>query len=146
MTQENQHTIAGLLRKRKEMAGIIEDMQIRMRQQIIDLDALDQTIRLFAPDIDLEEIKPSPVPPRHSAFRGEIARLILNALRETGRAMTSKELSHHVMTERGLNVSDKRLVRTMTKRIGACLKHYKHKGTLHAKRGPGSFLLWEIRR
>jgi hypothetical protein len=143
---ENEHVIGGLIRKRKELAALIEDAQLRMRQAIIDLDSLDATIRMFAPEIDLEEIRPSPLPPRHSAYKGELSRILLSALRDTGRAMTSKELSFLVMAERGLNVSDKRLVRTMSKRIGAALKHYKHKGVMCSKRGPGSFLLWEIKR
>lgn len=143
---ENDNLVSGLIRKRKELAGQIEDAQLKMRQLIIDLDNLDATIRLFRPDMDLEEIRPSPLPPRHSAFKGEIARLVLGALRDNGRAMTSKELAFHVMAERGLNVHDRQLVRLMGKRIGAALKHYKHKGTLTAKKGPGSFLLWEIIR
>lgn len=141
---ENDNVVSGLIRKRKEIAGRIEDVQIVMRQLIIDLDNLDAAIRLFRPDIDLEDITPSPLPPRHSAFKGEMSRIILSALRNAGRAMNSRELTHYVMAERGLNVADKRLVRTIQKRIGACLKHYKHKGTLTASKGPGSFLLWKI--
>ena len=141
---ENDNVVSGLIRKRKEIAGKIEDAQIVLRQLIIDLDNLDAAIRLFRPDIDLEEIRPSPLPPRNSAFKGEMARIILGALRNAGRPMHSRELTHYVMAERGLNVADKRLVRTIQKRIGACLKHYKHRGTLKASKGPGSFLLWEI--
>jgi|ERR1700722_18181754 len=141
---KNEHVLSGLIRKRKEIAGVIEDAQLKLRQAIIDLDNLDCAIRLFNPEIDLEEIRPSPLPPRHSAYKGEMGRLILNAVRDSGRAMTSKELVFHVMAERGLNVHDKRLVRLLTKRVGACLKHYKHKGTLRSSKGPGSYLLWEI--
>jgi len=73
-----------------------------------------------------------------------MSRVILGALRNAGRAMNSRELTHYVMAERGLNVADKRVVRTIQKRLGACLTHYKHKGTLTASKGPGSFLLWKI--
>lgn len=143
---KNEHVLGGLIRKRKEIAGIIEDAQLRLRQAIIDLDNLDCAIRLFNPEIDLEEIRPSPLPPRHSAYKGEMSRIILGALRDAGRPMTSKELVFQVMAERGLAVHDKRLVRLLTKRVGASLKHYKHKGTLRATKGPGSYLLWEIVR
>ena len=100
--------------------------------------------RLFRPEIDLEEIKPSPLPPRHSAFKGEMSRIIFKAMRDAGRPMTFKEITFQVMAERSLNVTDKRLVRLIQKRIGACLKHYKRRGTLKATMGPGPFLLWEI--
>ncbi len=73
-----------------------------------------------------------------------MGRIVLRAHRDNGRAMTSKELAFHVMAERGLSVHDKRLVRLIGKRIRACLKHYKHKGALRSRKGPGSFLLWEI--
>lgn len=143
---ENEHVVSGLIKKRKEIAGKIEDVQVVMRQLIIDLDNLDAAIRIFRPDIDLEEIRPSPLPPRHSAFKGEMSRIIFTAIRNAGRPMHSRELTHYVMAERGLNIADKRLVQTLQKRIGACLKHYRQKGTLAASKGPGSFLLWEISR
>ncbi len=66
------HVVTALIRKRAEIAGRIEHTQTALRQLIIDLDNLDATIRLFEPDIDLEEIRPKPFPPRHAAFRGEV--------------------------------------------------------------------------
>jgi hypothetical protein len=80
----------GLIRKRKEIARLIEDAQLKMGQLIIDLDNIDATIRLFRPDLDLEEIHPSHLPPRHSDYKGEMSRHALSALRNNGRAMTSK--------------------------------------------------------
>lgn len=144
MSEEAPNTVSGLIRKRKEIAGQIEDAQLRLRQAIIDLDNIDATIRLFRPDIDLEEISPSPLPPRHSAYKGEMSRIILSALRDSGRAMTSKEVTFHVMAARGLNVHDLRLVRLIQKRVGAALKHWRVRGVLQAAKGPGSFLLWEV--
>ncbi|WP_395015432.1 hypothetical protein [Dongia sp.] len=142
---ENDNVVSGMVRKRQEIAGKIEDAQLVLRQLIIDLDNLDCAIRLFRPDIDLEEIRPSPLPPRHSAFKGEMSRIILAALRNAGRPMHSQEITHFVMAERGLNVSDKRLVRTIQKRIGACLKHYRNRGVLEGTKGPGSFILWRVK-
>ena len=75
------HVVSALIRKRAEIAGQIEHAQTSLRQFIIDLDNLDATLSLFAPDIDLEEIRPKPLPPRNQAFRGEVLRLLLAALR-----------------------------------------------------------------
>lgn len=141
---KNEHVLGGLIRKRKEIASQIEDAQLRLRQAIIDLDNVDATIRLFDPEIDLEEIRPNPLPPRHSAYKGEMGRIVLGAIRDAGRPMTSKELTFHVMAERGLNVHDKRLVRIIQKRVGACLKHYRERNVLQSSKGPGSFLLWKV--
>ena len=115
-----------------------------MRQIIIDLDNLDATLRLFVPDIDLEEIRPKPVPPRHTAFHGEIARFILTALRETGLSMTTKDLVLRVMTDRALNVADPRLKWTIHKRIGASLRHLRAKGVVQSKAGCGSNVQWSL--
>jgi len=50
---ENEHVLSGLIRKRAEIARQLEAAQMQARQLIINLDSLDATIRLFAPDIDL---------------------------------------------------------------------------------------------
>ncbi len=138
------HVVSALIRKRAEIAGQIEHTQTALRQLIIDLDNLDATIRLFKPDIDLEEIRPKPLPPRHAAFRGEIARIVFAALRQSPGPLTAQQIAQHVMAERGLNTADKRLIRTIGKRAGSCLRHHRAKGTLRSMQGKGPHLLWEI--
>ena len=140
------HVVSALIRKRAGIAGRIEHTQTALRQLIIDLDNLDATIRLFKPDIDLEEIRPKPLPPRHAAFRGEIARIVFAALRQSPGPLTAQQIAQHVMAERGLNTADKRLVRLVGKRVGSCLRHHRAKGTLRSMQGKGPHLLWEIVR
>ena len=50
----------------------------------------------------------------------------------------------HVMAERGMNTADKRLVKTVTKRVGACLRHHRNNGVLRNATGLGKRLAWEI--
>ena len=140
------HVVTALVRKRAEIAGRIEHTQTALRQLIIDLDNLDATIRLFKPDIDLEEIRPKPLPPRHHAFKGEVSRIVLSALRQSDKPLTTHDLAQHVMAERGLNTADKKLVRVFGKRVGACLRHHRAKGVLRCAQGPGQYQLWEIVR
>lgn len=142
---ENEHVISGLIRKRAEMAGQIEHAQTVLRQLIIDLDSLDATLRIFVPDIDLEDIKPKPLPPRNAAFKGEVSRIVFAALREKG-PMTGQQLAQYVMADRGLNTSDKRLVKTIGKRVGACLRHHKRKGLVRSLKRDGQHQLWELLR
>lgn len=142
---ENEHVLAGLIRKRAEIAGQIEAAQMQLRQLVIDIDNVDATIRLFKPDIDLEEIKPKPLPPRHTAFKGEIARIVLGALRDSATPLTTKDITIRVMSERNLNLNDKKLVRIVSKRAGACLKHYRNKGMVKSQRR-GTGMVWEIVR
>ena len=140
------HVVTALVAKRAEIAGRIEHTQTSLRQLIIDLDNLDATLRLFKPDIDLEDIRPKPLPPRNQAFRGEVSRLILSALRQSPSPLSTHDLARHVMAERGLNTADKRLVRTIGKRVGSSMRHLRNQGLVSSDKGPGPCLLWEIAR
>lgn len=141
----NEHVISGLIRKRAELAGQIEDAQTKLRQLVIDLDALDATLRLFQPDIDLAEIRPKPIPPRHHAFRGEISRVVLEYLRTSPEPVSTTAVLKRVMDERGLNISDTRLYRLIRTRVGACLRNYREQGIVRSKRLE-KFVVWEIAR
>jgi hypothetical protein len=141
---ENEHALNALLRKRAELAGRFEHHQAEARQLLIDLDNVDATIRMFAPDIDLAAVKPKPLPPRHAAYKGEVARIVLGTLRDAKRACSTLELTMHVMAERGMNTADKRLVKTVTKRVGACLRHHRLKGLIRNVPGLKDRLSWEV--
>lgn len=139
----DEHTLSGLIRKRAEIAGRVEHMQDQLRQLVIDLDNVDATIRLFDPDIDLAEIKPKPLPPRHHAYRGELSRIILTTLRNAKKPLTTREIAQRVMAERGMNTADERLLRLMSKRTGACLRDHRIRGTVKSERGKGQYLFWQ---
>jgi hypothetical protein len=143
---ENEHVTGGLIRKRAELAGKIEAAQTVVRQLIIDIDALDATIRLFQPDIDLDEIKPKPLPPRHSAFKGEVSRIVLSILRDAKGPVSTPDLALHIMEDRSLNTADKRLVTIIQKRVGACLRNLRIKGLVRSEQPPGNSTMWEIAR
>ena len=141
---ENGNLIAGLIRKRAEIAGQLDHAQSRVRQLIIDVDNVDATLRLFSPDIDLEEIRPKPVPPRHTAFHGEISRIVLSTMRETGLPLTTRDITLRVMAERALNMADPRLFRTVQKRVGASLRNMRARGSVQSASGRGSNLGWRL--
>ena len=138
------HVVSALIDKRAELAGRLEHHQATVRQLMIDLDAIDSALRLFKPDIELSEIKPKPMPPRHAAYKGEVARIVLGTLRDAKRACSTQELTMHVMAERGMNTADKRLVKTVGKRVGACLRHHRTKGLIRSVDGLGDRLAWEV--
>lgn len=52
------------------------------------------------------------------------------------------DLAERVMAERGLNTADKRLVKTMVKRVGACLRDHRRKGVVRSEQTPDRFLRW----
>lgn len=137
------HVVTALIAKRAELAGQLEAAQAEVRRLIIDLDNLDATLRLFKPDIDLAEIKPKPLPPRAAAYKGEVARIVLGTLRSSADPLTTEQLAEHVMAERNLNAADKRMLRTVSKRVGACLRHYRNKGVLRSEQKQSGVLLWK---
>lgn len=92
----------------------------KVRQLMIDLDAVDQALRIFKSGIELDDIKPKPLPPRHAAHKGEVSRIMLAMLNNAKRACTTQELAMRVMAERGMTTADKRLVKTVGRRVGAC--------------------------
>jgi hypothetical protein len=141
---KNEHVLSGLLTKRAELAAKIETVQTELRQLSIDLDSLDATIRLFDPEIDLEAVKPKPLPARNPAFRGEIARVVLGTLRKAGKPLPTHEIALHVMASRSLNTADKPLLRVMGKRVGSALRYHRGKGLVRSLAGPNRTILWEI--
>ena len=146
MIDDKSHVVSGLIAKRAELAGRIEETQTELRRLVIDLDSLDATIRLFAPDIDLDEIRPKPLPARNQAFRGEMSRTVLNALRQARKPLPAYEIALLFMASRGLAATDKPLLRVIHKRVGACLRNYRSKGLVRAVEGPARVVLWEIMR
>ena len=140
------HVMSALMAKRSELAGKIEFVQTELRQLIIDLDNVDATIRLFDPNVDLEEIKAKPLPARNAAFRGEVARIILTYLRKASGPLPAHDITLAVMTSRALNPADKPLLRVLSKRVHACLRHNRLIGTVRSVPGPGRSVLWEVIR
>lgn len=137
------HAITALRNKRGELTGSIDALQDQLRQAMIDLDHIDCTLRLFDPDIELDEIKPKPLPPRHHAFKGQVTRSILAMLRSDG-AMDAKAITIRIMGERELNTADKALVKAMHKRIGAALRNLRERALVTSEQGKGGLLVWSI--
>lgn len=137
------HVVTALRSKRAELAGQIDALQDQLREAMIAVDHVDSTLRLFVPDIDLDEIKPKPLPPRHHAFKGQMTRAILAMLRKEG-AMDAKAITLRLMAERELNLSDKVLVKAMQKRIGAALRNLRERTLVRSSQGAGAYQIWEI--
>ncbi len=140
----NENVLSGLIRKRAEITAQVEGLQMQLRQLIMDADNLDGAIRLFDPTLDLTDIRPRSVPRQHVAFQGEVKRTTLNALRETGLALTIKDIALRLMAEREMNVSDARIVRVVEKKVGSCLRNLRGRGIVQSEKERGSYLRWKL--
>ncbi len=139
------HVVSALRTKRAELAGQIDALQDQLREAMIAVDHVDSTLRLFVPDIDLDEIKPRPLPPRHHAFKGQVTRSILAMLRKEG-PMDAKAITLRLMAERELNLNDKVLAKAMQKRIGAALRNLRERQLARSEQGSGGMLVWGLTR
>ena len=146
MGMAQSHVLAGLIAKRAELAGQVENAQDTLRELVIALNHVDAAIHIFDPSIELMEIRARPVPPRHQAFKGEITRIVFDALRKSDKPLRTFEVAEQVMIERGLNAGNRGLSKTMSKRTGACLRHWEIRGEITRLQGPGQYALWELKR
>jgi len=139
------HVVTALIQKRGELAGRIDHLQSELRQAVVDMDNVEATLRIFAPDAELPGLAPRTVPPSEPAERGTTLRVILVALHEAARPLTTNELTEAVMKARGLEIDNARLFRTMSKRVGACLRNARsERGVIRSLPGPAQQHLWQI--
>ena len=137
------HVVSGLKAKHAEISGQIEATQRALRDLVIDLDHIEASLRILDPDIDLRGIRPRPAMMAYGAFRGALMRLILDALRDAKKPITTKDIARHVMIGRGLNPGDERVQRIMIRRVGGCLVKMRKKGFARSRPGSDAWLLWE---
>jgi hypothetical protein len=129
--------------KRAEIAGQIEMMQREMRELVATIGHIDAAIRVFDPDTEIDDIKPR-LPPRFQAFKGEVSRLVLNALRKSEKPIPVSDLTLIVAAGRGINPDDKPFMRVVSRRVGACLRNLRKKKLVAMTRPAGSLGLWQI--
>ena len=78
----NSHIIASLLKKRREMAGEIVQLEKQVAALGDDLVHLEATIRVFQPDIELPALRPLRIQHRHHFKGGFLTRMVLDYVRE----------------------------------------------------------------
>ncbi len=139
------YVLQGLTKRRAELAGELEGCHQRVAQLVRDLEHLDATIRLIAPDAEPEAIAPRFRPPADWSHRGQMSRMVLAILRSAKQPLTSREIASQMVLQRGLALDDK-LLRTMTKRVSTALRDRREQGLVRSEQGPGLFALWQVMR
>src|SRR6202047_965947 len=102
------HVVSGLIEKRRELAGIIDDLQRQIDQHRADLTHIDGVLRVLASDLDPETIRPKRAYRRNRYFaRNELSRLCLGVLRTAASEMLSTdEIAARVIAAKGFDVAD----------------------------------------
>ncbi len=145
MTDGFTQTKHGLIRRRAELVAEIEALQSQAAQKVADLHALEACIRIFDPNIDVEELPSRRIPPPYAAFWGEMARFFLATLREHAGGLTTYDLALAIMRSRQMNVHDRAAVDLIRKRTGHSLAQMRSKGFVISEKADASGMLrWRL--
>lgn len=140
------YALEALKKKRAEMTGEIALCHARLQQLSEDLEHLDATLRLFAPDFVVESILPKVfTPPKSWSKRGEMSRAVLSILRVAKGPLGTREIASMIVTQRGLD-NDPGILNVMARRVGHVLRDKREKGLVRSLEETGLWLQWEIVR
>jgi hypothetical protein len=103
MTASRDHVVAGLIEKRRELAGIIDGLPRQLDQHRADLTHIDGVLRVLASDLDPETIRPKRVYRRNRYFaRNELSRLCLGVFRTVaGEPLSTDDFASRVIAAKG---------------------------------------------
>jgi hypothetical protein len=139
------YMVTGLVKKRAELAGELSATHDRLRELVNQLEHLDATLQLVAPDMEVEAIRPKAFrPPADWSHRGQMSRLVLSILRTAKEPLTTREIAAQMLLERAMDAEDVRLLRVMTKRVATALRTQRDAGRTASIEGPGNYQLWEV--
>ena len=104
MTASKDHVVAGLIEKRRDLAGIIDELQRQIDQHRADLTHIDGVLRVLAADLDPQTIRPKRLYRRNRYFaRNELSRLCLGVLRTAaGEPLSADDIAGRVIASKGL--------------------------------------------
>lgn len=139
--------VEGLVKKRAELAGEIERTHERLRALVADLEHVDATLRIIAPDLAVEAIQSKVFrPPADWSKRGEMTRMVLSILRTARNPMTTREIAERMVVERGIP-ADAAALNSMSRRVACALRRQRELGRATSTEGEAGFWqLWSIVR
>lgn len=139
-------TVHGLIRKRSEISGELSALKEQMDRLMSQLDALDVSLRVFSPEIDMAALPGPKMPRLNVAFRGEVLRYCADLFRQSEGPLTTEEIAVSVMRARRLDVNNADLRLTMTHRIGSTLRKMREKGYIRdvGKVQGSNMKRWEV--
>lgn len=141
------YMVTGLVKRRGELAGEIKATHEALRKMVDDLETIDGALRLVAPELEVEAIRPKQFrPPADWSQRGQMTRVVLSILRQSRDMLTTREVAAQMLLERAMNADDVKLLRMMTRRVAAALREQRDRGSVRWEQGPGQYGLWEIAR
>ena len=111
MTQS--HVLSGLLQKRSELLGRIEDLKHELRKATLDVQAIDSSIKVFDPNFNLRSVRPKQRRAKNRFFtkHGETSRFVLNVLREQTEPLNTNQIADIAVVRKGFKDPDMKALR-----------------------------------
>ncbi|MCA3081045.1 MAG: hypothetical protein ING69_00160 [Rhodocyclaceae bacterium] len=138
------HVVSGLVAKRGEIAGQIESYETEIKRLHAALSHLDGTIKLFAPEVNLRTVKTRTKRKRNQYFiQGEAQRMTLDAMRESGVPVCSREITDVLMQRKGI-AFDASVAARIQKNILAVMHRLEKKKAVKKIDKDGEPLKWKL--
>jgi hypothetical protein len=145
MTASKDHVVSGLIEKRRELAGIVDELQRQLDQHRADLTHIDGVLRVLAADLDLDKLRPKRRYRRNRYFaRNELSRLCLSVLRTAaGELLSTDDITGRVIAAKGFDVGDAILHAAIREQVGSTVKRLHRSGAIE-NIGAGRASKWNL--
>ncbi len=137
--------VSGLIAKRRELSGIIDQLQRQLDQHRADLSHIDGVLRILASDLDPETIRPKRAYRRNRYFaRNELSRLCLGVLRVAeGELLSTDDIAGRVIATKGFDATDSMLRTAIRDQVGSIVKRLHRSGEI-LNVGAGRASKWKL--
>ena len=140
-TETYEHTIAGLLTKRRDLLGDAEQLQDRLAETKNDIIAIDRVLRSLGHRDELSA--PLPRLTRGRLFaRNELSRMIADVIRQADQPLSSRNIAAQIVTERGEDAGDRKHLDDMTVRVSRSLQGLRDRGRVKAVKDAKGHAVW----
>ena len=115
----------------------ISELESEIKACRCDLVSISEALRIFGdPD--------ACVKPEAMFERGDLSRVIFDALRNEPDGLAIPALTEIVMRANGFDISDANLAALVKNRVGNALYRYYHKGEVLNRKAPDGIRVWRI--
>src|SRR5438309_1225631 len=145
MTASKDHVVSGLIEKRRELAGVIDQLKRQLDQHRADLVHIDGALRVLATDLDPEKIRPKRAYRRNRYFaRNELSRLCLGVLRTAaGELLSTDDIAGPVLAAKRFDAGDTLLRAAVREQVGSIVKRL-HRNSAIENIGAGRASKWKL--
>lgn len=141
------HVINALTKKKAEYEGMIELYYNKIETLSDEINALNQSIKIFDPDYDFSLIKPKKIYQRSKYFqRGEVANLILEILKASDEPINGSKIVDLIKVEKGVSSTTSREERNaFEQKVSNAMHNLKRDNILEVVRRVGRDSYWRIK-